>query len=281
MTTLHEREVFDWRARRRVRLTAPDGWLSLIALEWLAEGPTSLGSDPSNDIVLPPSAPARVAVLEVADGRVVARVDAGAAVMIDDQPAGGRVPMRDDGEGRPTVLRVGAISFHVIVREGRLALRVRDATGPARDELAPLEYFPIDARWRVEAGFRPYDPPKRLPVPTVLEVAETYLVPGELAFEAGGHRWRLKVFQEQGETDLFIVFADQTNGVETYRGGRYLYAKPAGPSGTTVVDFNQAYNPPCVFTPFATCALPLPDNRLRFRVEAGEKRYRPTRRSPS
>jgi uncharacterized protein (DUF1684 family) len=185
------------------------------------------------------------------------------------------VAMSDDRDRDPTVLRAGTVSVHVINRDGRLALRVRDTDNAGRHELGPLDYFPIDPRWRVVARFEPYDPPKRLEVPTIVEVPETYLVPGRLHFTVGAQAARLTAFLERDESDLFIVFADETNGQNTYGGGRYLYAKPPGAEGDTTVDFNRAYNPPCVFTPFATCALPLPENRLPFRVEAGEKRYRP------
>jgi uncharacterized protein len=275
MTDPHEEEILAWRMQRRARLTAPDGWLSLIALEWLPPGPTTVGSDPSNDVILPSPAPALVATIDVAQGVAVAQMEAGAVVAVDGRPAVGRVALRDDRGGEPTVLRLGTISFHLIARDGRLALRVRDAANPARGGLGPLEYFPFNPGWRVEAEFQPYDPPKRVSVPTVMDVAETYLVPGRLRFEVGGFRRGLTAFREQGETDLFIVFADRTNVAETYGGGRYLYAKPPGPGGTTVIDFNRAYNPPCVFTPFCTCALPLPQNHLPLRVKAGEKRYRP------
>ena len=78
---------------------------------------------------------------------------------------------------------------------------------------------------------------------------------------------------EAGESDWFVMFGDLTNGVETFGGGRYLYANPPGPDGTVTMDFNRAYNPPCVFTPHTTCALPPDENRLPIRVEAGEKRY--------
>lgn len=77
---------------------------------------------------------------------------------------------------------------------------------------------------------------------------------------------------EEGETDLFIVLGDATNGHDTYGGGRFLYATPPV-GGKTILDFNRAYNPPCVFTPYATCPLPPKQNRLPFRVEAGEKAY--------
>jgi uncharacterized protein (DUF1684 family) len=110
-------------------------------------------------------------------------------------------------------------------------------------------------------------------VPTVLDVLEVYATPGAVAFDHDGATHRLDAFLEPDETDLFIVFADLTTGSETYGGGRYLYAEPPDERGTVALDFNRAYNPPCVFTNAATCALPLPQNRLPFRVEAGEKRY--------
>ena len=110
-------------------------------------------------------------------------------------------------------------------------------------------------------------------MPTILGMEEVYRLPGALAFEREGRGHRLEAFMEEGETDLFIVFGDLTNRSETYPGGRYLYARPPDEAGRVVVDFNRAYNPPCVFTPFATCALPLPENRLPIRVEAGEKLY--------
>ncbi len=77
---------------------------------------------------------------------------------------------------------------------------------------------------------------------------------------------------DEGDGRLFLVFGDQTNGKGTYGGGRFVYADPPKPGERTVtVDFNQAYNPPCVFTPYATCPLPPKGNKLPFPIEAGEK----------
>jgi uncharacterized protein (DUF1684 family) len=185
-----------------------------------------------------------------------------------------RLELRDDSAGDPTVLRVSSIGFYVIRRGDRLAVRIKDAESPAREAFTGIDYFPIDPAWRSQARFEPYEPPRTSRVPTVVGVDETYEVPGVLAFEHRGEVHRLDVFLEQGETDLFLVFGDLTNRAETYGGGRYLYTPPPGTDGTVVLDFNKAYNPPCVFTPFATCALPLPQNRLPIRVEAGEKLYR-------
>lgn len=154
-------------------------------------------------------------------------------------------------------------------------MRVYDTESEARRTFRGIESYPIDPGWRLEATFEPYEPGRVTVIPTVMEgVEERYPTPGALAFEVvGGGVHRLDTFVEQGSRDLFIIFGDRTNGRETYGGGRFVYARRPGKGGTTVIDFNKAYNPPCVFSAFTTCALPLPQNRLPIRVEAGEKRY--------
>jgi hypothetical protein len=169
---------------------------------------------------------------------------------------------------------MGSLSFYVIRRADELAVRIKDDRSPARASFTGIEYFPIDPRWRFEARFQPHDPPRSERVPTVVGMEETYQVPGTLAFEFDGVTHRIDAFYEDGETDLFIIFGDLTNRSDTYGGGRYMYARPPDDRGIVLVDFNRAYNPPCVFTPFATCALPPPQNKLPIRVEAGEKLYR-------
>jgi len=95
--------------------------------------------------------------------------------------------------------------------------------------------------------------------------------PGAIVFEVEGKPFKLETIEEAGESDLFIIFKDATNGKETY-GMRYLYIPFPDANGRTFIDFNRAYNPPCSFTDFATCPVPHPQNRLPFRVEAGEKK---------
>ncbi len=277
MPSSHEQEVERWRAGRLRRLTGPDGWLSLVGLAWLHEGPNSIGSDPRSDVVLPGGkAPAGLGTIELRDGRATLRADPDAELQHEGRPIRAALELRDDAGGaEPTVVTLGSLSFQLIRRDDALAVRVRDSENPARDGFRGIEHFPVDPRWRVEARFEPYDPPGVARAPTILGSEETYAVPGALAFRVGDAELRLEPFLEPGETDLFIVFGDLTNRSDTYEGGRYLYAEPPGPDGTVVLDFNRAYNPPCVFTPYATCALPLPENRLPIRVEAGEKRYRP------
>jgi uncharacterized protein (DUF1684 family) len=255
----YEQQIDRWHARRVASLTGPDGWLSLVGLHWLRDGANTIGSDPAADVVLPGKVQAHLGTIEVNDGRAVLRRTAG------------ELPLQDDRDGDPTIVRLGTLSFHVINREGRLALRVKDAESPARQTFRGIERYPVDPRWRVDAMFEAFDPPRDIPVPNVLGFSETMSVPGIIRFRLEGQECSLLAFLEEGP-DLFLVFGDRTNGEATYGGGRYLYS-PAPKHGTTVVDFNKAYNPPCVFTPFATCVLPLPENRLSVLVEAGEKRY--------
>jgi uncharacterized protein (DUF1684 family) len=165
------------------------------------------------------------------------------------------------------------VRFNVIKRGDRFGLRVKDSQARTRLEFQGLDYFPIDARWRVNARLEPYNPPKRIPITDVTGMTSESISPGALVFTIDGKEYRLDPVLEEGSDELFIIFKDETSKHDTYPAGRYLYAKKPGPDGKTVVDFNRAYNPPCTFTPFATCPLPPLQNRLPLRIEAGEKRY--------
>lgn len=273
MASPYEREILAWRARRVARLTGPDGWLTLVGLFWLEPGDNDVGSDPSCRVTLPAEkAPARVGTIRLGEAGASFEADPGSSVR-HHRAEVTTIDLFDDHVGEPTVLELGSLRFHLISRYGRLAVRVRDTECPARQGFRGLEYYPIDSSWRLEATFDPYRPPRTSQVATVLGIDETYDTPGGVVFRPGAGTYRLEAFLEPGETDLFIVFGDRTNATETYGGGRYLYAAPPDRRGIVTLDFNKAYNPPCAFTPHATCALPLPENRLPFRVEAGEQRY--------
>ncbi len=184
----------------------------------------------------------------------------------------GPVTLASDADEDTTMLRRGSLLFYLIRRGDRLGVRVKDSQSEARRNFRGLDYFPIDPGWRIEARFEPYDPPKSISVPNVLGQDNAEKSPGAVVFEHGGKTYRLDPVLERGETDYFVIFGDRTNGNETYGAGRFLYVKPPV-DGRTVIDFNKAYNPPCVFTEYATCPLPPPQNKLPIRIEAGEKEY--------
>jgi len=148
---------------------------------------------------------------------------------------------------------------------------VRDSEAPTLKHFAGLEYFPTDPAWRIEAAWIPFDPPRQVPITNVLGVTEPAPVPGKAVFSYQGQTVELLPIDEGGD-ELFFVLTDLTAGAETYEASRFLYAaKPK--DGKIILDFNQLENPPCAFTAFATCPLPPRENRLPFRVTAGEKKY--------
>jgi uncharacterized protein (DUF1684 family) len=255
-------EIEAWRRRRVERLVSEDGWLALTGLFWLDEGDNPVGADGSSAVVLPARAPRRAGTI---------RLERGQAVFL---PADGTDPLTlaSDAAGSPTVVTFGTTRFHLVERGGRLAARVRDTDHPARRALRPMPAFPVDPAWRFDARVEPYDPPRRIPIPSILGTVELETAPGAIVFTAGGVERRLDPILERGEDDWWIIFGDLTNGRDTYAGGRFVYVAPPD-GGRTTLDFNKAYNPPCVFTPYSTCPLPPPQNRLPIRVEAGEKTY--------
>ncbi|HEX4441073.1 MAG TPA: DUF1684 domain-containing protein [Thermoanaerobaculia bacterium] len=273
MTSPYPAQIESWRQRRIARLTAPDGWLSVVGLFWLEDGENSVGSATGSRVALPARAPASVGTIRLEAGRAAFRPSAGVSVLVDGKPpAATAVVLGPDAEGTPTVVETGGLSFYLIARQDRLAVRVKDPDSEARRAFRGITSFPIDPSWRIEARVEQGAAPTPIAIPNVLGKETSEPSPGTLVFERAGKTYRLTPVLEQGETDWFVIFADGTNGRETYGAGRFLYVSPAK-DGKTVIDFNKAYNPPCVFTDYATCPLPPALNRLPIRVEAGEKDY--------
>lgn len=261
----------DWRAERRARLTAPDGWTTLIGLAFPEPGTRTIGAAPDADVVLDsPRAPEHAGVLEVDDHGITYRPAEGVDARVDGETVS-EVALVSDADVDPTIVELGSVSFFVIERSGRRAVRSRDAEHPARTELAPIPTWDHDPSWRLDGRFVPHAEPTTLPVPNVLGVTDDVPSPGRVEFEIDGVPHAL-VAMDGGDGELFLVFGDTTNRSETYGGGRFLYTSAPDPDGRLIVDFNRATNPPCAFTPWATCPLPPPVNRLDVAIPAGEKR---------
>jgi uncharacterized protein len=261
----HSAAVAAWRADRDARLRSPNGWLSLVGLCWLTPGENHVGAHPSSHVVLHGhDVPPRVGSMWLEEGRVRFVPHEGM-----DLP---EEMLEDDSGGDPTVLEVGSLRFHLIKRGERIGVRVRDASAPALASFAGLEHFPIDPSWRIEAHLEPGSPDAVIEIVDVTGARSRDATPGAVAFERGGRTWRIAALPGEGDDGCVrLVFGDATNRAETYGGGRFLYSEPVAADGTVVVDFNLAYNPPCVFSPWATCPLPPAQNRLGLRIEAGEK----------
>jgi uncharacterized protein (DUF1684 family) len=265
-------EVEKWRADRIARLTADDGWLTVVGLSWLKEGNNAVGASPVNEVVLPAKSPPRLGRIRVTGGKAHLDVAPGVEVTHDEKRVRS-LDLASDETGEPTVVRHGTLSFYLIRRGEKLGVRVKDSANPARKSFGGIVSFPVSTAWRVAARFEPHPTGRTIPIPNVLGNVTREPSPGAVVFSIGGREYRLDAVEEQGEEELFLIFGDRTNGETTYGAGRFLYAPRPGKDGRTVVDFNKAYNPPCAFTPFATCPLPPPQNRLPIGIEAGEKDY--------
>jgi uncharacterized protein (DUF1684 family) len=262
----HAAHIAEWRAARDERLRSPDGWLALVGLSWLMPGENHVGAHPSNPVVLHGhDIPPRVGSLWLEDGHV--RFVPHEGVDLAEKT------MRDDTEGEPTVVELGSLRFHVIRRGERFGVRVRDSTAPALATFAGIPHFPIDPSWRVTARLEPAAPDTTLEIVDITGALSREPTPGSVAFERDAATWRIVALPGDDDGSLWLVFGDTTNGTDTYGGGRFLYSEPLAADGTVIVDFNLAYNPPCVFSPYATCPLPPPQNRLALPIEAGEKEW--------
>ncbi len=260
--------VLDWRADRLAKLTGQDGYLNLAGLFWLKPGTVSFGADPASDLVFAGSDVPRIGQFELGDDGVLMTVEDGVEVMSDGVAAKSLL-LADDTTEQPVTVTHGSLAWSVIQRQGRYAVRLRDFENPALAAFPELEYFPINANYRVVARLVPFDEPKVLTVGTVIEgLGWEPRSPGEVEFLLGGERYTLEAY-ESGDR-LFFVFGDKTNGSETYPAGRFLYAGWPDASGLTVLDFNMSYSPPCAFNDFSTCPVASPRNRLPVRVPVGE-----------
>ncbi len=264
----------DWRAERLAGLTKSDGWASLIGLHVLQPGAHRLGSAADNGIRLA-MGPAHLGVLTIKPDAITFVPEKGVDVNVDDAPVQGSIALRDDTqpEGPSKISFDGGKGVAtVIVRAGGYRLRVKHADADTRLHFAGLDYWSADKNWQVKARFIPNPPGKTMPIANIIGSTDEMANPGVLEFERGSKTFRLEALDE-GEGTLFLVLADRTSGHGSYGAGRFIDAPMPDAQGNVVIDFNQAYNPPCAFTSFATCPLPPPENRLDLAVEAGEKAY--------
>jgi uncharacterized protein (DUF1684 family) len=262
-------------------LKEPDSWLSVVGLFWLSPGENTIGSDPRMDVVFDgKDVPPFLGTLTL---RGQGSFEFGYAPGLTSGPSTTPAepdPMRieplsfrvDSPEGGP-VFRWGTLTWFVIERYGEYAIRLRDSASEALADFEGLESFPVSEDWRILGRFHRYDPPREISTPNVLDIPSTSTSPGAVVFEVDGEEYRLDVTGEPGGRSFFVVFGDATNQAESYPGGRFLSVRAPLEGDWIVIDFNRAYNPPCVFTPYATCPVPPEQNKLPIRIEAGEKMY--------
>jgi len=264
------KSIQQWHKKRIARLKTETGWLNLVGLYWLSEGKNTFGSAKNNDIIFPENAPPYIGTFILNDSTVTVKINPEVKVTYDSRPVSD-LQLKDDLSDSTTVLSYGTLRWFIIDRNGKYGVRLRDINAPLVKEFKGIDTYPIDEKWKVEAKFEPYPQPKVIEIPNVIGSVEKDTVSGKLVFEMDGRRYTLDPVSEGNE--FFIIFADKTNGDETYGAGRFLYTDKPDSTGMVDLDFNKAYNPPCAFTKYATCPLPPPDNYLNLKVTAGEKKY--------
>ena len=272
-TTAHRAATDAWHEQQYDELSARGAPLAYTGLDWLHAGANTIGSDSSNEIVLPGrGVPAHVGTLVREGDRVRFEAAAGATASIDGSPSTAAQLRTDADSGHSSRVQVGSAGFRLIKRLDAIGLRRWDDERPQYRGFHGASYFADDVRWRVAGKFQPYDSPKVSRVQTESGVEQDLTIVGTVRARIGDERYDLVAFQGDSAQDLWIVFKDSTNGRQSY-GFRYIKAARDTATNIVVLDFNRAYNPDCAYTPYATCPLPPPANRIHAGITAGEEVY--------
>jgi uncharacterized protein (DUF1684 family) len=268
-----------WRTERAKELSAPDGWMTLVGLEWLKPGANTVGLAADNQIHLKGHAPEHLAVIDVEGNQLTLKAPAGGFpphLLVDGQPAH-EGPIQSD-DVKPSVLSADNLKLVVLHRGDRYALRVKDAESPTRTAFRGLHWYPINPAYRVTAKWIPFVPAHTEKIPTILGTTLDMPAPGLAEFTLNGKTIQLEpVLEDPNAKEFFFILRDATSHTTTYGASRFLYTSfpdhGLDQPGTVVLDFNRLQNPPCAYTPYATCPLPPYINRLAISIEAGEQRY--------
>ncbi len=267
-TPSFEQAELKWRSDHEQQMKSDNSWLNLVGLFWLQEGTNTFGTSPEADFVLPRHATVlNAGTFFLEEGNVRYEMARGQRAVIDGEASGsGPLPM-----GK--VLHHNHMRFFLIKRGDRLAVRIRDLRAGEFLNFQSLNYYSPKPELIINANFEPYESPQTLRIGTVIGTEIELIVPGVLTFALDGVELSLLPTLESEEDDkFFLMFKDQTSGATTYSGGRYLYTDlPV--DGKVTLNFNRTINPPCAYTPYATCPLPPAENWMNVAIEAGERTY--------
>jgi uncharacterized protein (DUF1684 family) len=269
MDAAARKEAEAWRKQHEASYRKE--YVPLAGLFALKPGPNTAGSARSNAIVLPKSAPAVIGRFVLAGTNVRFEPQPGAAITLKGRPVTSAVALTSDIDDKPDELTLGAITLWVHLSGDRPTIRMRDPNGETARAFRGFQWFPIDDQYRITGRFIKDPAPREVKAPNQLGDEDTMKTEGVVEFKIAGQTVRLRPMTTRPKR-LWFIFRDGTSGKETYETARFLYADLRD-DGTTVLDFNEAYNPPCAFNPFTTCPIPLPENRLKVRIPAGEKNY--------
>ncbi|MCH7396983.1 DUF1684 domain-containing protein [Belliella sp. DSM 107340] len=267
----HLEEIENWYNNRIESLKSENGWLNLIGLYWFEQDTNRLGTEEGFELLVDGEGfPLFFGTFERVAEQVYFDPEI-EGIQIGDESISEKSLVFDPEMNFSPTISYNQFRVNVLQRSDLIGLRLRDLESETIRDFHGIDRFPVDKEWRFEAKFIPYEPAKEIPISNVL--GQTYAAKsvGYLSFGFEGRVYNIDALEEGDQ--LFLIFADGTSGAETYGGGRYLYTQKADENGIVILDFNKAYNPPCVFTPFATCPLPPRQNILELAIEAGERNW--------
>ena len=257
-----------WQQNRLEDLTAPNGWTTLVGLYWLSQGKNSIGSDKSKDIQFPDGTPDNLGFVHLKNDSASFYPDTSLNIRIGQKLIRTRYLLWPSKETNTVVW--DSYEWFIIKRGDKLGIRLRDTLHPNRQKLKLIPSYPIDPNWKITAKVSFQDTSKTVMIQNVLGQNTPTKIAATLNFQLGSDTFSLYAI-DGGPENYFVIFSDLTTGDGTYGGGRYLYPPKLKDGSKTILDFNKAQNPPCVFTAHATCPLPPPENQIDFAIEAGEK----------
>lgn len=279
-STTWKSDLAAWRAHREQGLAAPNSWLTLVGLDWLKPGENAVGSSEDSHVQLGRAAPAHLAVIDLQGSTLQLKPPAGgfpAGLKVNGAAATPTV-LKDDGADEPTTVSIGSISFYVIHRGDRYAVRIKDSQAPTRVNFHGLHWFAPNPHYVVTAQWHPFQPHRTLRVPTEVGTTIEMDAPGEVEFQLDGKAVKLvPVLEDPHDAQLFFILRDATSGKTSYGAARFLYTgfpdHGLDQPGTLRIDFNHLQNPPCAYSPYATCPLPPQQNRLAIALPVGEAKF--------
>jgi len=266
-----------FHAERLKVLRDPHGYLSTVASEPLRDNAdTTVGTSKNNSIVLP-DGPTHLLTLH-RSGDAITLADAAPEVRFKGKPvAHAGILIKDWQNGEK--LEAGPLNVQIYARAdspNEPRIRILDPQSPQLRQFKGSQWYALAAQWRVEAEWAPLPKGDKYLEHTSIGGSFSADKLGYAEFRVQGKSFRLTPIGIEGGR-LFFVFLDDTRKVDTDRGGRFLLAplpsngveKP----GKVILDFNEATNPFCEYSPFTDCPRAMPENILPFAIQAGEKRY--------
>jgi uncharacterized protein (DUF1684 family) len=258
-----------FRTNRNKALVAPHGWLTLTSFQWLESQPAGvelvpgLWSTDGTTAALTAAAQDGLTLVETGEA-----VDGTISAALRDEESLMWVQFGGD-DGKQVVVELA-------MRAGRYAIRTRDAGSPVFTEFDGVPTFDYRPDLVIEASFHPYPEPVDVPIGTANPLVDgVHRSVGELVFRLPGkdHEFHLQA-EEEKLGALTVTFHDETNGDSTDEWRKVSTARPrvdSAGNASVVLDFNRAINYPSAFTPYGTCPMPVKNNSLDYRIEAGEK----------